>query len=190
MNFRRALVSKYFVPRLALLAAVLFFGTFIEARAQIDQNLQSRFSTFSPPINVLPLDIANESATKEKAAKKPDTCKVIDDPRGLFTDLQRAEKVAKLYNEVMRAKKQVLPGSEEKPVPKEYFIKEGIADNEKISQFFQQSDVIQFINANKRKDLYTLQILPTAFKCGRAQPQGLKISFPFNPTYESNVLRV
>jgi hypothetical protein len=189
MVVRKAWLSKYFIPCCALMAAVVG-GAPTETRAQIDQNLQSRFTTFSPPITVLRPEI---EATTKKQAQADTSCKLIDDPRGPANDLKRAKIAAELQNEVLRAKKKSLSGDEEQFVTTEYFIKrpEGVVDNEKITQFLQRSDVAQYFGTNFGKiKLRLIQVvLPTVFKCGAPQPVGLKISFPFNPTYETNVLK-
>jgi hypothetical protein len=125
MRVRGALRSKYFIPYHAILAAIFVFGAPIETVAQIDPNLQSRLTTFSPPITVLRPEIAGVETTK-RSAEADKTCQLIKIP------------------------------------------------------------------LKKRPGLKTTFVLPrlsTIYKCGAPQPRMVKISFPFNPTYETNALK-
>jgi hypothetical protein len=184
MYVRSAMRSKYLVSHYAILATVIVSAASTEARAQVDENLQSRLTTFSPPITVLRPEIASE-LTSKKAAEADKTCQLIKNP-GL------ADLAAKLHNEVSAANKHSLSAAKEEAVTRDFFIKhpEGSIDSEKISREMQRPEVGQYLNAHpRRKSLFTALSIPITFKCGAPQPRTVKISFPFNPTDETNALK-
>jgi hypothetical protein len=182
MRVFKPLQSKRLFIHHAILAALLVVGP-LQARAQVDLNLQSRLSTFAPPITVLQPAVTGPVATKEAAVGTGTTCPLIDNPN--LPDL-----AAKLHNDVFAAKKNAAVS--EKRVTRDFFIKhpEGTIDREKIAQELNRPEVEQFFRKNPdRRFRFTLAPVPITFKCGTKQPLAVKISFPFNPTYETNVLK-
>jgi hypothetical protein len=175
------LQSKHLFIHHAIVAAILVFRP-LEAGAQADPNLQSRLTTFSPSITVLQPTIASEVTKKKPVANS--SCRLIKDPR-------LADLAAKLHNEAAAATN-TLRDSKQAAVNRDSFIKhpEGTVDNEKISQELQRPEVREYLRTHPgRKSFFTALTLPIAFKCGAPQVLAVKISLPFNPTYETNVLK-
>jgi hypothetical protein len=158
------------------------------ALAQVDLNLQSRVETFSPPFGVQPLpapEIASQEVTNEKL---PNRAQLFD-----FIVKRLIERRASL----LRSDKTL---SEELDVPlgdRVARFKESVSRG--VDPLLEKLPLQSAIKVLKdptvsTKHLYNLaQILgfpPVPIKFdGKPQQRRVKVSLPFNPTYETNVLK-
>jgi hypothetical protein len=193
MCVRRAGSAKHLFVGVAILS-VFALGAASEANAQIDPNLQSRIITLSPPITVLTPEVNSEivEAGRQLGADQcpPDEWYEKNQLRfgkPRLTDL--ADQAVKIIKDARAARARFKPNVQEEKVTREDFIKHGVIDVKKIQQAMRQPDVKKYGSRHHVNSLLTsLSLLSISFNC-KPQPRGVKISFPFNPTYETNVLR-
>jgi hypothetical protein len=149
-------------PIAMFVVAATAFGSSGPARAQADLNLQTRLQIFSPPITVLP---PRTSGTKDNVRLKDGKCVSKNDPA--------VRHAALTYHNKVYA-----------PVGVDYYDKYP----EKLIQDFVNSQEPVLDQGHGRLKRFVLPA-PINLNCEIAQPTNLTISFPFNPTYESNVLK-
>jgi hypothetical protein len=167
-----------------LVLAVIIIVPLDRALAQADLNLQSRVETFSPPFVVQPLPapkIASQEVTSEKL---PSRSRLLD-----FITKQLAERRKR---QLFRMLESDIPLADIVSRFKESVAKGIDPSIERLSPEL----VIKILNhpAVSTKNIYKFALIvgfpPTAIKFdGKPQPVQVKVSIPFNPTYESNVLK-
>jgi hypothetical protein len=147
-------------PIAMFVIAAAAFGSSAPARAQVDLNLQTRLQIFSPPLTTLPL---NTAPKKDEIRLANNKCVSKND---------RAVQRAFIYHNTVRA-----------PIEIEHYLQhpEELAEDLLNSQKAPRDRLsIKFTQ---------LPFKPFIYECMTAQPTNLAISGPFNPTYESNVLK-
>jgi hypothetical protein len=147
-------------PIAMFIIATAAFGSSTPARAQADLNLQNRLQVFSPAITVLQPSTA---PAKNEIQLKSGKCVSKNDPA-----VQRAL----TYHNKVHA-----------PVSVEYYVDHP----EKLMEDLTEQTALDRRSGKLQK--FALPPSPINFACTIAQPTNLTISAPFNPTYESNVLK-
>jgi len=190
-------------------AAVLFFGPADEARAQVDLNLQSRIDTFSPPLSVKPLPPPETKPGTYCNALRPD-CPPIDAAeanrllagaiRSINTRIGAALGPAKTIETL----KSLRPTKTAEAQARDWLTAcAGKLDSgqdlaacltNRLRELQQKSVAVlraTLLQLTTKRKLLTLAlpVSPINFKATTAQPTKFTILLPFNPTYESNVLK-
>jgi hypothetical protein len=192
---RRVGPAKHLFVGVAILS-VFALGAASEANAQIDPNLQSRIITLSPPITVLTPEVNSETnsvAVEAGRQLRTDAPCLPDDwyekNHLRFGNPKRAD--PKLADRAVQALNTVRKAAGKKELTREHFIKlsEGGVDVKKIlRETEQQPGFAEDKNIQKVHE-EALQQVGIQFTCGKPQVPGMKVSFPFNPTYETNALK-
>jgi hypothetical protein len=211
MCVRRVASAKYLAVGFAISTFVIMAGAASQANAQAD--LVDRLAIISPSITVL----RPEGNFQQPVGPPPDTpCRLeggnwyknlpgrtnprVADPR--LTDPKLADRAVNIIKEAYYKAKAAqggkLTAEDLIELPKrEEFIKlpEGVADTAKIFQRMTNDPKVAKYKRVERDNLlrFLQQVaapLPQIFNCiTNPQPRTVKISFPFNPTYETNVLK-
>jgi hypothetical protein len=148
-------------PIAMFVIAAAAFGSSAPAQAQADLNLQTRLQIFSPPITALPL---NTAPAKDQIRLANNQCVSKNAPQ-----VQRAL----TYHNSVHA-----------PITVEHYVQHP----EQLEQDF--IEAVRAVRGRRHggEQEFVTVVLPNV-ACTTAQPTNLLISGPFNPTYESNVLK-
>jgi hypothetical protein len=172
MSVWRVLPPRHFAFAFAISTAVVIaLGSSIDAQAQ-DLNLQSRINTFSPPIVFLTPEIA-PSQTPELY-------------NGTWTCVSDAQFV---YIHYKRGEITLPPNPPQNPPLKQ---DNGSLNNNPLITYLtankQYTDNLLKTYLQRRRVAAALPTFPIDF-CAAQQPTTVKVTIPFNPDYESNVLK-
>jgi hypothetical protein len=174
--------AKYFVlglPVFVCWAAV--FGSTIEARGQADPNLQSRIQTFSPPLAAQPLQLPEGSKADRISLLGGDNkCVSRNDPTVIHAVVLYHNRISPIH------------------LDDDYFINHPELLVDEIRQqnmmykiALKKKQYAERIGHRAIQELKPFALPPAAINtnCRVKQPTNVIVSFPFNPTFESNVLR-
>jgi hypothetical protein len=146
-----------------LLSAIpVIFAISSPARAQADLNLQSRIQTFSAPIAVPRPRIADGKDSIKVEGK----CISKNDPA--------LRRIALKYHNKMYP-----------PVKEDYYDSHPDKVVDDIENYFSKPPS----RGGRKGKLAPFPYQPPNLSCSTEQPTSLTVGFPFNPTYETNVLR-
>jgi hypothetical protein len=155
-------------------------GSSLEAQAQVNPNIQTQLNIVSPPLQAILAQPENSSQLltafrKNTDVKCPPRDTGLPDLNSVVTSLASTDAAKKILESVDdKSLKSVDTKSSESIT--NYLI----ANPEKVA--------ILKAELKKRNKFIQVVIRPN-FQCTYRQPSNLKISFPFNPTYETNILK-
>src|SRR3984885_11212074 len=150
-------------PIAMFVISVAAFGSSNPARAQADLNLQTRLQIFSPPITALQPSTA---PAKNEIRLKNGTCVSKNDPA-----VQRAL----THHNVVHA-----------PITVEHYVQH---PEELLEDLKDAVRAARGRRPGRENEFVAFPVFIPGYACTTAQPTNLLVSFPFNPTYESNVLK-
>jgi hypothetical protein len=161
MRTRRATSSRYLVVGFTIsMAVAAAIGSIPKAQAQVDPNLQATINTFSPPLVVQP----------------PSTPEVTGECKYIPTSAERA-------------KFAITSGSI--PLTSDEFAKLldfKLGAKRRLNKIY--SKISELTSAEACKAVIKAAVIGGTIIFGpKAQQTILKVTFPFNPTYETNVLK-
>jgi hypothetical protein len=181
MAKQRAVSSNYLGVGLAIATGVAAnLGLSLQAQAQVDPNIQSRLDILLPPISAQSPTggVATEPGKTFITTKKTSGCALTEELRGVAAKLRWL----KWQNELLTDKNaRVLTERE---------IAQSLTEQE-IKQTIEEYLNGQANYTDEQRKLAEKSIAPVKLNpnCPIRQPIKVQLSFPFNPTYETNILR-
>jgi hypothetical protein len=182
MAKQRVVSSNYLGVGLAIATGVAAnFGSSLEAQAQVNPNIQTQLNIVSPPLQVILAQPENSSQLlKAFKAGTTDVCPPkstgnLDLNSIILSTTKLPPTVAKKILE------SVDPKSRESVNPE---------SSESIANYLTANpEKAAALKEKLKKNKQFVQFIPINPTCKYRQPSAVKISFPLNPTYESNILK-